>query len=172
MAETVAVHKPGVAGSDMVVSRKWFAVDLVREGYVEGRSDGTNPVTAPTPPAQERGTAGETVLGVDPVRLQSLEERETALALREVELDRREADLRDREAGPVTITSDDLGGEPVPPGLQQPTPAAAPPAPAAQPDPEARKASRAAAERERRARLRKTPDAGQQAGDPDQEGTT
>lgn len=167
MAETVAVHKPGVAGSDMVVSRKWFTVDLVREGYVEGRSDGTNPVTAPTPPAQERATTAETVLGVDPARLQSLEERETALALREVELDRREAELRAREAGPQTITSDDLGGEPVPPTLQQPAAAAA------QPDPEAaRKAARAQRERERRAQLRKTPDAGQPAGDPDQEGTT
>lgn len=171
MAETVAVHKPGQPGSDMVVSRKQFVVDLSREGYVEGRSDGTNPATPPTPPAQERPTSGETVLGIDPARLQSLEERETAVALREVELDQREAELRDREAGPQQVTSDDLGGEPVPADL---APAPAPPAPpaAAQPDPEARKASRAAAERERRARLRKTTDAGQQAGDPDQEGTT
>lgn len=162
MAETVAVHKPGVPGSDMVVSRKLFRVDLQREGYVEGYSDGSNPLTAPTPPAPERPTAGETVLGVDPVRLQSLEERETALALREVELDQREAELRDREAGPQQVTAADLGGE-------QDTPAP----PVAQPDPEAqRKASRAQAERERRARLRKTPDAGQPAGDPDQEGTT
>lgn len=166
MAETVAVHKPGVPGSDMVVSRKQYVVDLRHEGYVEGRSDGTNPATPPTPPAQERPLSGETVLGVDPARLQSLEERETAVALREVELDQREAALRDREAGPQTVTADDLGGEP-----DVPAPAGA--APTAQQDPEAaRKASRAQAERERRARLRKTPDAGQPAGDPDQEGTT
>lgn len=161
MAETVAVHKPGVPGSDIIVSRKQYVVDLVHEGYVEGYADGTNPVTAPTPPAPERPTAGETTLGVDPARLQSLEERETAVALREVELDQREAELRDREAGPQTVTAADLGGEPDTPAPAQ-----------AEQDPEtARKASRAQAERERRARLR-TPNGGQSAADPEQEGTT
>lgn len=169
MAETVAVHKPGQPGSDMVVSRKQFVVDLQHEGFVEGRSDGTNPETPPTPPAQERPLAGQIVAGIDPARLQSLEERETAVALREVELDQREAELRDREAGPQQVTSDDLGGEPVPPSLTPPAPATAP----AQPDPDAaRKAARAAAERERRAKLRsKTTDGGQSAADPEQEGT-
>lgn len=168
VAETIAVHKPGTPGSDMVVPRKVFTVDLQREGYVEGYSDGSRPATAPTPPAPQRPIAGETVLGVDPARLQSLEERETALLLREVELDQREAALRDREAGPVTITSDDLGGEPVPPALQPDT---APPAPVAQPDPAAaRKAARAQTERERRAKLRTT-STDQPAGAPEQEGT-
>lgn len=134
MAETVAVHHPQHPGSDTVVSRKAFDVDLSREGYLIGYSDGSAPPTAPTPAAQDGGfrvTVDSAEVEAMRLRLQGVEERETALVLREVELDRRELNLRDRETGPVAAD--------VP----------------AVPDPDAaRKAARAQAERDRRARLR------------------
>lgn len=155
MAETVAVHHPAHPGSDIVVSRKAFDLDLRHEGYVEGRSDGTNPVTAPTPPAPDggdRATISTQELEALRASLTGVEERETALALREVELDQRERDLEARE--------EELAASYAQPAPQGDASTAAPaaeegttPAPTATPDSEAqRKAAKAAAERERRAR--------------------
>lgn len=101
MAETVAVHHPEHAGSDMVVSRKAYNVDLSREGYVLGHSDGTMPATAPTPPAQDGGeriTVDAPRLAAMERQVQAVEERDTALALRAVELGQLEAALADRAA--------------------------------------------------------------------------
>lgn len=143
MAETVAVHHPAHPGSDIVVSRKAYDVDLSREGYVLGHSDGSMPTTAPTAPAQDGGLREQ----VDLTELEAMRhtiaqmtERETALELRAVELDQRERELEEREeelAGQVTATA------------QQGT--AAPPAAGETDD---RRAKRAASERHRRATRR------------------
>lgn len=186
MAETVAVHHPAHPGSDMVVSRKVFDIDLSREGYVEGRSDGSRPVTAPTPAAHDGGTR-ESVSAVEleelrgaVVELQAaqarIEERETAVALREVELDERERELEAREeelAASYADKAEDTGAGDLTP--EQQAEAAATPSLAEEQagaadalDAEAqRKARKAAAERERRARKAAeaaSTDAGQTAG--------
>lgn len=144
MAETVAVHHPNHPGSDMVVTRKAYDVDLSREGYVLGHSDGSNPATAPTPPAQDGGLREQVDAGeLAQLRhtVQQLTERETALELRAVELDQRERELEERE--------EELAGQ-VTAGAQQGTEAP----PAAGETDEDRRARKAASERHRRATRR------------------
>lgn len=166
MAETVAVHHPAHPGSDMIVSRKAYEVDLAREGYLIGHSDGTVPLTAPTPAAQDGGNR----LQVDAYELEALrlqvqaaEERETALALRAVELDDLEADLAERAAELNTREQNLVAREQAATEGKTPTD---------------RNASKAAAERQRRAR--KAAEAAAATGETDagqvaasyQEGTT
>lgn len=152
--DSVTAHHPDHPGSDLIVSRKAFDVDLSREGYVLGHSDGTMPPPALIPAAQDggqRSVVDQAELDAMRATIMALEERETAVAVRAVELDARERDLEDREellAGQVSPTVQLQ--DPAPAGVQLDT--ETPPAPGESDDD--RRARRAASERHRRATRR------------------